>query len=315
VRGAALKDGDRVVWHYINDYRYESGGWNRIGDPNYPALGDGSLWESWLEAPDYLGGTGGGNPYNLDPDEEGKGQNTAPPGNAGSPAPSGGAGGAAALPGLAIIRDGKAPLASLAGWKNPFADVKQGAWYYEAVSFAQANGLMGGTAPDTFAPDASLSRAMLVTVLWRLDNTPEAKGAAFSDVKAGDWFVGAVAWASTNGVAAGYGGGLFGPDDDITREQLAAILHNYAVYRGLPIAGADYAAASYKAAYADAGMVSAWAQASMKWANNLNLIGGRTATALDPLGKATRAEAAAILQRFITLALAPPHAPAEDLSV
>jgi hypothetical protein len=151
---------------------------------------------------------------------------------------------------------------------------------------------------------------MLVTILWRLEHAPGAAGVAFTDVPLGQWYTDAVAWASANGIVSGYGNGLFGPDDHITREQLAAILLNYAKYRKPDIADGKYATASYTAAYADADLVSDWARDAMKWANALGLVNGRTAATLAPKGTATRAEATAILQRFIEIILATPASPA-----
>jgi hypothetical protein len=227
-------------------------------------------------------------------------------------------------------------------WINPFADVAKSDWFYRNVRYAYSNGLMTGTAADAFAPGANLSRAMAVTILWRQEGSPGAGGggggssgndnggndnggggsgdaqggaqdgaqagaAAFGDVQAGQWYGEAVAWAAASGIAGGYGGGLFGPDDDVTREQFATILHNYAKWKGLDARGgsrgsrgAGLAAAEYEyaAAYSDEGEVSAWASDAMKWANANGLIAGRTLTTLAPKGEASRAEATAILQRF-----------------
>jgi hypothetical protein len=205
-----------------------------------------------------------------------------------------------------VIFDGRIPLAFLA---NPFRDVSPTDWYYDAVVFANANGLMLGTAEGIFSPNAKLSRATIATILWRMEGAPAASGgAAFSDVPAGQWYTGAVQWASANGIVAGYGDGRFGPNDDTTREQLAAIMHNYAKLKNIATAETTFtttaygtsATSSYATAYADASDVSDWAQGAMQWANGTGLIKGRTPTTLSPQGTATRAEAAAILQRFIT---------------
>ncbi|MDR3296166.1 MAG: S-layer homology domain-containing protein [Clostridiales Family XIII bacterium] len=179
-------------------------------------------------------------------------------------------------------------------WISPFGDIAKGDWYYKNVRYAYAGGLMGGTAADTFAPDAKLSRAMLVTILWRQEGSPEARGAAFSDVKPGQWYTGAAAWAGANGIAAGYGDGSFGVNDDITREQLATLLYNYAKWKNPNTAGG-----ANLAGFSDADGISSWALDAMQWANTNGLVTGRTATALVPGGDANRAEAAAILQRFL----------------
>ena len=125
------------------------------------------------------------------------------------------------------------------------------------------------------------------------------ESSVFGDVPAGQWYAEAVAWAAANGIVSGFGGGIFGPNEDVTREQLAAILLNYAGHKKLAIANTAYRAAAYIASYADIDTVSDWAQEAMKWANSLGLINGRTANTLAPRGTATRAEVAAILQRFI----------------
>jgi hypothetical protein len=157
---------------------------------------------------------------------------------------------------------------------------------------------MNGTADGIFSPDMNLSRAMLVTILWRMEDTSAAIGGkVFSDVMPGQWYSDAVAWASANSIISGYGDGRFGPDDYITREQLAAILFNFAHYKKMDTSVSDYSTA----AYTDMDTVSDWARDAMKWANAKGLISGRSATTLAPLGYATRAEAAAILQRFLAI--------------
>jgi hypothetical protein len=140
-----------------------------------------------------------------------------------------------------------------------------------------------------------MSRAMLVTVLWRLEGNPAVSAAgSFADVAGNAWYANAVAWASANKIVSGYGNGLFGPNDNITREQMAAVLRGYAEFKGYDVAAADNLTA-----FSDAGDVSAWALTSMKWAVAEKLIGGMTATTLAPRGNATRAQVATILMRFI----------------
>ena len=176
-----------------------------------------------------------------------------------------------------------------------FADFDPDAWYHEAVDCAVTNGLMNGVASDRFDPDGITTRAMLVTMLYRLEKDPAVSGSSpFDDVMPGQWYTDAVIWANACGIVNGYGNGRFGPMDPLTREQFAAMPMRYAAYRG-----ADTGGRADLSAYEDASEVSAWAQEAMRWANAEGLITGRTATALAPGGDATRAEAAAILTRFL----------------
>ena len=146
-----------------------------------------------------------------------------------------------------------------------------------------------------FAPNVTTSRAMIVSILHRLEGEPAASGkASFDDVVAGSWYADAVAWAEEHNIVEGYGNGKFGPNDLITREQFAAILYRYANFKGY-----NTSKSADLSGYADASAISDWALAAMKWANAEKLITGRTATTLVPKGEATRAEAAAILKRFI----------------
>ena len=188
--------------------------------------------------------------------------------------------------------DEKPPLTD---WVNPFADVKESDWFYAAVKYANENGLMNGTSTTTFAPNATLTRAMLVTILYRYAGEPAVTGQnPFSDVAAGQWYTDAIIWANANGIVEGYGGGLFGTDDNITREQLAVILYRFAQKMGL-----DVSKSANLSGYTDADSISDWALDAMKWANANGLINGRTTTTLEPGGTATRAEAATILMRFL----------------
>jgi len=180
-------------------------------------------------------------------------------------------------------------------WINPFIDVSSHDWYFRNVRFAYSNGLMSGTGYGQFAPNINLSRGMVVTMLWRLEGMPAtSSGNAFRDVQSGNWYADAIAWASANGIVNGYGNGLFGPNDNITREQFAVILQNHAQLRGENAFGGALATD-----FADADSISPWAQEAMEWANTNGLITGRTMSTLAPNGTATRAESAAILQRFI----------------
>ena len=169
-----------------------------------------------------------------------------------------------------------------------------GSWYYDSVAYVYEQGLMGGTGEGRFSPDLTTSRAMIVTILYRLEGSPAVSGgASFADVTAGQWYSDGVAWASANGIVTGYSNGSFGPDDTITREQMAAILYRYARYKGY-----DLSAQAALDGYADAAQVSAYAADAMKWAVGSGLITGTSGTTLSPAGSATRAQAAVILARF-----------------
>ena len=135
---------------------------------------------------------------------------------------------------------------------------------------------------------------MIVTILYRLENQPAAGSANFTDVPAGQWYTSPIAWAAANGIVGGYGDGRFGPNDTITREQMAAILYRYAQFKGY-----DVSNTGDLSRYADASQVSDWARTAIGWANAQGLITGNTATTLNPTGSATRAEVATILMRFV----------------
>lgn len=184
--------------------------------------------------------------------------------------------------------------------KDPsaFADVKKGAWYYESIQYVSDNGLMVGTDESHFSPDVTFSRAMLVTVLWRIDGEPAAKTNAFSDVKAGSWYGKAVAWGYNNGIVGGYGNGLFGPNDPITREQLVTMFARYADYCDIDT---DYTADL--TAFTDVKKIGSWAKKAVSWAVAEGLINGISDTLLAPTDGATRAQAATILMRFCNVIL------------
>ncbi len=174
---------------------------------------------------------------------------------------------------------------------NVFADVQNNAWYSAAVAYVYNNGIMNGTEKG-FEPNATTTRAMLVTMLYRLENEPAAGATKFSDVSAGQWFSNAIAWASANGVVNGYENGKFGPNDMITREQLAAVLYRFAQFKGY-----DVSVKGSLSNFSDSGSVSDWAQEAMQWAVGAGIINGDNG-ALKPAGNATRAEVAMMLMRF-----------------
>lgn len=175
-----------------------------------------------------------------------------------------------------------------------FNDVVPGAWYTDAVQYAYDNGLMTGTSATTFEPNTTTTRGMIVSMLHRLEGSPAVGSADFSDVAGGDWYADPVAWAASEGIVGGYGDGTFGPNDPITREQMASILYRYADYKGL-----DVSARASLDAYSDADSVSPWASDVMSWAVSEGIISGMTEDTLAPQGTATRAQVAAMFQRFL----------------
>ena len=176
----------------------------------------------------------------------------------------------------------------------PFTDVSADDWFYDPVCYVYSQGLMTGTSATTFEPNISLSRAMLVAVLHRLEGNPQASAGDFTDVADGDWYAQAVNWAASVGVVNGFDDGTFQPNAAITREQLAAILRNYAVYKGM-----DVTATGSLSTYTDANSVSDWAKESVEWVVGSGLLGGYEDNTLRPQGDTMRAEASAMLQRYL----------------
>lgn len=178
--------------------------------------------------------------------------------------------------------------------KLPFTDVSTSDWFYSDVMFVYENGLFSGTDSRSFSPNASMTRAMLVTVLYRLEGEPVGTGSSsFSDVRSGSYYEKAVAWAAANGIVTGTGSTSFSPDAKVTREQLAAILYRYAQYKKL-----DTDAGAKLDSFSDAGNVSGYASEALSWAVSEGLINGASGR-LMPKGDATRAQVAAILHRFV----------------
>lgn len=183
----------------------------------------------------------------------------------------------------------EAPVSGL-----PFGDVKSADWFYNDVKYVYEKGMMAGTAADVFAPNATTTRAMIVTILYRLEGSPAVTGtSAFVDVPAGQWYTDAVNWAAANQIVNGTSATTFAPNDSITREQMAAILYRYAQYKGY-----DVTKKADLSGYSDNGQVSAYAKDALAWANAAKLINGVTNTTLAPQGNATRAQVSAILHRF-----------------
>ena len=183
----------------------------------------------------------------------------------------------------------EAPVSGL-----PFGDVKSADWFYNDVKYVYEKGMMAGTAADVFAPNATTTRAMIVTILYRLEGSPAVTGtSAFVDVPAGQWYTDAVNWAAANQIVNGTSATTFAPNDSITREQMAAILYRYAQYKGY-----DVTKKADLSGYSDNGQVSAYAKDALAWANAAKLVNGMTDTTLAPQGSATRAQVSAILHRF-----------------
>ncbi len=298
--------GDVIVWHYVDDYLYEVEDW--FGG----SKGDDSTWNHWLDAEDVnpksdSSNTGGSTGTATETEDQKKA-------NAvfdliaaiGEVTKESGGKITAAREAYNKLTDTQKNLvnnyskltaaerayAKLTG-ALPFTDVS-GHWAANAIQYAYENGLFSGTSDTTFGPDVSMNRAMLVTVLYRMEEEPQTAGAnSFTDVPANQWYTDAVTWACANNIVSGYSADKFGPTDTVTREQIASILNRYAKFKGY-----DVTATNELTAFTDASSVSGWALDSVKWANAAKLIQGRTSTTLVPKGAATRAEVAQILMAF-----------------
>ncbi len=182
-----------------------------------------------------------------------------------------------------------------------FEDVKETDWFYEDVIFAVDKGWMNGVSKDSFAPNRIVSRAVIATVLWRLAGEPQIEGIMdFEDVKIGEWYEKAVAWASSVGITNGYGEGIFGTNDSVSREQLVAFLYRYAEKHGY-----DVSNGTSLADFTDGEKVSDYAKNAMEWAVGKGIISGKGDKMIDPKGTATAAEIAAILRRFFEGTITP----------
>ncbi len=192
-----------------------------------------------------------------------------------------------------------------AGWRRtelPFIDVRGDDWFYDDVAYVYENGLMNGTSETTFSPYISTTRGMIVTILYRMEGKPAVfEACPFTDVKAGAYYERAIVWAAENGIVKGYGNGCFGPDDQITREQMAAILYRYAKNRGLDVSVGEN---TNILSYDDVLDISEYAVPAMQWACGAQIIHGADGR-LTPGAKATRAQVAAILHRFCENVLKP----------
>lgn len=175
----------------------------------------------------------------------------------------------------------------------PFTDVSENDWFYGAVQYVYDNDMMNGVSANSFAPNSNLTRAMMAAVLYNLEDQPTQADSSFTDVADGSWYADAVNWAAANNIVSGYGDGIFGPNDNITREQMASILYRYAEYKGY-----DVSAVGDLSQFNDADSVSEWANDVMRWAVGAGLINGMGDGSVAPQGTATRAQVATVLMNF-----------------
>lgn len=305
-----LNDGDVVIWHYVNDYSCEVADW--FNDSQYPSLGDGSYYNSWLRARDItpeqyvdellgkiltVGKNGTVEPkltlshlgksvtFTFKPDKGYRVKDVKVDGKSV---------GAVTTYTVDKLTVSTRIEVTFTNGKLPFTDVRESDWFYDDVVFAYENGLFSGTSDTTFSPNTSMTRAMLVTVLYRLEGQPAVNGrSGFSDVQYNGYYEDAVTWAADNGIVNGTSTSTFSPNVNVTREQMAAILYRYAQYKKY-----NTAASSSLNDFTDQASVSGYATASLEWAVAEKLVNG-SAGKLMPTGNATRAQVAAILHRFV----------------
>ena len=305
-----LRDGDVVIWHYVNDYSHEVADW--FNDPKYPSLGNGTYYNGWLRAADIapeqyvqqllakiltVGKHGTVEPkltfqhigksvtFTFKPDTGYKVKDVKVNGK------SVGAVKTYTIDKLTVSTRIEVEFAD---GKLPFTDVHETDWFYNDVLFVYEEGLFAGTSDTTFSPNAAMTRAMLVTVLYRLEGEPAVSGrSGFSDVTFNSYYEDAVTWAADNGIVNGTSASTFSPNANVTREQMAAILYRYAQYKKY-----NTAASSSLNGFTDQASVSGYATASLEWAVAEKLVNG-SAGKLMPTGNATRAQVAAILHRFV----------------
>ena len=200
------------------------------------------------------------------------------------------------MPASAVTVTGSFKAETPAPAALPFTDVKSGNWFYDAVKYAYEQGLMTGTSATTFDPNGTMNRAMIVTVLYRLENSPAVTGASkFTDVPAGQWYSDAVAWAAANKIVNGYDETTFGPMNAVTREQMAAILFRYEQVKGLE----NVTLEENLNRFPDQNKISAYAIPALQWAVGQKIINGNADGTLDPTGTATRAQVAQIFTNLL----------------
>ena len=182
-------------------------------------------------------------------------------------------------------------------WENPFTDVKESDWFYDTVKYVNQNGIINGMTEDTFAPGTELTRAMLVTILYRAEGSPEVDAdSKFSDVKESEWFGAPVIWAAENGIVNGVSETEFAPNNAITREQIATIMYRFAQAKSYDVAIGTVTSID---GYDDVDAISTWAVDALKYTVGTGIMKGKTESTLNPQDKATRAEAATVVMRFI----------------
>lgn len=178
-------------------------------------------------------------------------------------------------------------------WENPFADVKENDWFYDSVKYAYENDLMKGVSNTEFAPDSDVTRAMFVTVIYRMENEPQTGKCAFTDVESGSYYEKAVAWANENGIVSGVSEECFAPNEPITREQMAAIIYRYAAFKGYDIT------TSSSTSYTDNDNISDYAKDAVIWAAEKSVMTGNTDGSFAPKANTTRAQVASVFMRMI----------------
>ena len=177
---------------------------------------------------------------------------------------------------------------------SKFSDAAATAWYHDGVHYVLENGLMQGVEDNLFEPYSSTTRAMMAQILFNMEGRPSTDHEPdYTDVYSGMWYTEAVRWASSEDIMEGYGGGLFGPDDEMTREQLVTIVYRYAGYKGV-----DVSELSDFTGYTDVNKIGGWALNGMRWAVGCGAVTGRTETTLNPQDTANRAEIATIIMRY-----------------
>ena len=327
-----LRDGDVMVLHYVNDYGYEVKDW--YDDPNNSGEGNEDTWVDWdNDIPDTNPSSSGGNNGGNNSGGGGGGSSAAngyyvtfnTNGGTSLPGVKVNRNDVLTKPAdptregyifegwftdaqctqeydfsskvtksFTLYAKWKESSANTGDWENPFADVKEDDWYFEAVKYASQNKLFNGTDDVTFAPYDVMNRAMLVTVLYRTEGEPEAEENDFIDVPKTEYYADAVSWASTNGIVSGYDKNTFAPDDALTREQIAVIMSRYAQLKGVTENNSGDLSK-----FTDSAQISQWARSAVEWAVGYGLISGRDNSTIAPKGSATRAEVAEILMRFL----------------
>lgn len=178
-------------------------------------------------------------------------------------------------------------------WKNPFTDVKENDWFYASVKYAYENDLMKGISNTEFAPDSEVTRAMFVTVIYRMENEPQTGKCAFTDVESDSYYENAVAWANENGIVSGISEECFAPNEPITREQMAAIIYRYAAFKGYDIT------TSSNTSYTDNDNISDYAKDAVIWAAEKSVMTGNTDGSFAPKANTTRAQVASVFMRMV----------------